>query len=326
MKTLRSFAHGLGRALVEPRLALVLWAWSALLTLPVAAPIWRVWRNTTANAPRADALLEGLNLVAFGELTKHDVTSPWNLAIATLGGVTVLAALGQALAAGGTLEVLLASERGPFLRRFLAGAGGFFWRFLRVFVVAAVAAGVSLGAVALAFQPLSRIAGESAWEPGWYLMQLARAALLALVALFWLIAVDYARIRLALDRDRRSALLALVRAAALVARHPLRAYGIWVIGGLLVGALFAGYGAFRSARAADTGALILLMVGAQQLVMVLRAGIRVSVIGAEVHATRQLRTAATVQPLTPAPPADEPPPVEPAAGPAEASGPHDLDL
>ena len=58
MRILLSFAHGLRATVSEPRLALALWGWSALLTLPVAAPIWRVWRDATADAPRADALIE----------------------------------------------------------------------------------------------------------------------------------------------------------------------------------------------------------------------------------------------------------------------------
>src|SRR3990172_2983963 len=206
MRALLSLAHGLRAALSEPRLALALWAWSAPLTLPVAAPIWRVWRDATADLPRADALIDDLNLATFRELTPLAVTSSWGPAVAALGGVILLAALGQALVAGGTLEVLLSAERGPFLRRFLAGAGAFFGGFLLVFVLPAVAAGLSLGVVAWVFEPLARAAAGSAWEPGWYLVQAARVAALALVALFWLVAVDYARIRMAIERDRRSAL------------------------------------------------------------------------------------------------------------------------
>ena len=309
MRTLRSLAHGLGSALAEPRLALALWAWSALLTLPVAAPIWRVWRDTTADAPRADALLGGLNLADFRELTKFDVISSWSPAIAALGGVLLLAVVGQALVAGGTLEVLVSGERGPFARRFLAGAGGYFWRFLRVFVLAVIAAGLTLGAVALVFMPLSAAAGDSAWEPGYFLVQAAQLAVLAVVALFWLIAVDYARIRMVLERDRRSALAALARGAVTVVRHPLRTFGIWIAGGVLVAVLAAAYRVFGG----WTASALVLLIAAEQLVMLVRAGIRVAVVGAEIHASRQL-----MAPPAP-PPAPEPPPApsepEPLAGP-----------
>lgn len=301
MKTLRSLAHGLGSALAEPRLPLALWAWSAILTLPVAAPIWHVWRDTTADAPRADALMNGFNLATFRELTKFDVTSSWTPAFAALGGVILLAIVGQALVAGGTLEVLVTDERGPFTRRFLAGAGGYFWRFLRVLVVAAVAAGLTLAAVVLAFVPLLAITNDSAWEPGWYLVQAARVVALAVVALLWLIAVDYARIRMALERDRRSALAALARGVATVVRHPLRAFGIWIAGGVLVALLAGAYNLFGGWTA---GALF-LMIAAQQLFMLVRAGIRVAVVGAEIHASRQLMAAAAAPPPSPVP---EPPP------------------
>ncbi len=305
MKTFRALAHGLGSALAEPRLALALWAWSALLTLPVAAPVWRVWRDATADAPRADALIDGLNLATFRELTKFDATSPWSLAVAALGGVLLLAVVGQALVAGGTLEVLVSDERGPFLRRFLAGAGGYFWRFLRVFVLAAVAAGLTLGAVVLVFMPLSAITSDSAWEPGWYLVQAARVVALATVALFWLIAVDYARIRMAIERDRRSALAALARGVATVARHPLRTFGIWIAGGVLVALLVAAYDLFGG----WTASALFAMLAAQQLVMLFRAGIRVAVVGAEIHASRQLMAAAAAPPPAAEPsPVPEPPP------------------
>jgi len=284
MRTLRSLAHGLGSALSAPRLALALWAWSALLTLPVAAPIWRVWRDRTADAPRADALIDGFNLATFRELTRFDVAWPWSPAVATLGGVVLLAVVGQALVAGGTLAVLVPGERGPFLRRFLAGAGEYFWRFLRVFLLAVAAAGLTLAAVMLAFAPISAVAGDSAWEPGWYLVQAALVVSLGVVAFFWLIAVDYARIRMALERDRRSALAALARGAATVLRHPLRTFGIWIAGGVLV-ALAAG--AYDVLGGWTAGALV-LMIAAQQVVMLVRAGIRVAVVGAEIHASRQL--------------------------------------
>jgi len=308
MRTFRSLAHGLGSALAEPRLPLALWAWSALLTLPVAAPIWHVWRDTTADAPRADALMDGFNLATFRELTKFDVTSSWTPAFAAFGGVILLAIIGQALVAGGTLEVLVSDERGPFTRRFLAGAGGYFWRFLRVFVLAAVAAGLALAAVVVAFVPLSAITDGGAWEPGWYIVQAAQVVALAVVALFWLVAVDYARIRMALERDRRSALAALARGVMTVVRHPLRTFGIWIAGGVLVVALAAAY---RLLGGWTAGTLFLMIV-AQQLVMLARAGIRVAVVGAEVHASRQLLAAAAAPPFSPEPPPAPDEPEDPA--------------
>jgi hypothetical protein len=298
----RSLASGLRATATHPRLAVLLWLWSAVLTLPIAAPLWSLLYGATAFTPRADGLLAGPNLADLAEITRYDATSIWGLAASAFWAVAALAVLSQALVAGGTLEVLLSNDVRSFPHRFFRGAGHFFWRFLRAGVTALLAALLSMALAAAMFAPLSRLAADSSWEPAWYLVQLARVAALGVVVWFWLLALDYARIRLAVE-SRWSAVFAMGSAAGLVLRRVPTTFGIWIAGGVGLAGLAALYGAFRSSWPADTMIGIAAMFVVQQLIVLGRAFVRLGVIGAELHAYRQL-TAPPPAPAVSQPPTD----------------------
>jgi len=284
---LKSLASGLRASATHPRLAILLWLWSVVLTLPTAAPLWKLLDGATAFTPRADGLLTRVSLADLAEITRYDATSIWTLLAWTFWAVAGIALLSQALVCGGTLEVLLSDDLRSFPHRFFRGAGHFFWRFLRTGVAALLAALLSMGLIAEMFVPLSRVAADSSWEPSWYLVQAARLVVLGVAAWFWLLALDYARIRLAVE-GRRSAVFALGAAARLVLRRVPTTFGIWIAAGVGLAGLAVLYGAFRSSWPADTLVGIVAMIAAQQLFVLGRAAIRLGVVGAELHAYRQL--------------------------------------
>jgi hypothetical protein len=88
-----------------------------------------------------------------------------------------------------------------------------------------------------------------------------------------------------------------------------------VIAALLI--IVAGlYVAYSAAVPASTRATILLMIAVQQVFMIVRSGLRVAHLGAEVDYYRQVRAMA---PVGVAPPAAGPPASEPAPPPVEIS-------
>jgi hypothetical protein len=197
----------------------------------------------------------------------------------------------------------------PFAHRFGRGAGRFFGRFVRAGLLAGVVGAV---VAALVAGPLFALGGhmrrESDAEVLSNLVSLGAVAVAALVILLALLALDAARIRIVREDARR--VLTVVRSGfAVVLGHPGKWLGTWGVNAIL-GVLALGlYIAFRNAVPAGTGPLILLMLAAQQLFVLVRAGLRVALLGSEIALVERLR------PLPPAPAPAAPEPPQPAGEP-----------
>jgi hypothetical protein len=273
-----SLSEGLRQAARTPRLAVTLWAWNLALAAGATAPLARWLAGALPRAPEADVLAERFSVGVLSELLQ-DAGPALTLVWTAVAAAVVLAVLGSGLVAGGMLEVLGGDDGRPFLHRFGRGAGRFFGRFLRLQLLALVAAAVAglLGAVvSLALGPLR----ESHWEP---------AAVLSLlivlgVVLFGLavagLALDYARIRVSLDGSRRM-LRAYLAALHLVARQLPRTAGLWLLSAGLLLAAAAAYLAFTQAVPSSTTPFLALTVLAQQAFALLRAGLRVAAVAGE---------------------------------------------
>jgi hypothetical protein len=262
-----------------PGLAMLLWAWSLLLSIPLTLPAWTWLHGATARAPEADILLERFSFAAVGDLLRAD--SSFSLLVPAFFATVLVAVVGQALAGGGLIEVLTTDDARPFLHRFFRGAGHFFWRFLRAGIYAWLACGIAVAIFTLAYTPISRALEGMAWEPARYLGQAARLLILALVALLVTLALDYARIRMAREGSRR-VLRSILGSLWFVAGHPKATFGLWLVTAIALAALYAAYAAFRSYVPSSTWGLILLMAGVQQLTVIAAAWLRVALLGGEI--------------------------------------------
>lgn len=258
---------------------MVLWVWNLLFAAVIALPAWQWWYGSTAWSPEADIFLSRFSMGVMTELLRS--STALGVFFTTFLALALVAFVGQALVAGGTIAVLTSDDARPLLPRFFRGGGHFFWRFLRASIVGALVFAVGAVVVVAVAWPIGRVLGEVDWEPAWYLGQAMALTILALMALAVGLALDYARIRMARE-DSRRALRAFVRGLAFVARHPRATLGVWLVVAVLTGVLFAVYFTCGEIVPAASTATILLMAVAQQTTMFVRAGLRVALVGAEV--------------------------------------------
>lgn len=278
--TIAGTLDGLRRAVREPRLALTLWLVNLALAAVAAIPAWLRWSDVLDRSPEADPLRSGLRLGILADILESH-RSGFGILGPLVVALAILALLVNALTTGGTLEVLLADDRRPFLHRFGRGAGRFFFRFLRAGALAGLLLLALVGLLAGLASVVARRVEDSAFEPMPAVLLLARLALALVVIVGVLVALDVARIRLVREDGHRAA-RALASGLWLVARHPLASGGLWTGNALLVAAVAGAFlGLLQVVRADDWAGIALLAV-AQQLVMLARAGLRVALFGSEI--------------------------------------------
>ena len=273
---------GLRAAARHPKLTWLLWAWYGLLALVPAFPVWRWWNQALGASTEGTAALKRFDLGVFLDLTRSEGVSGLGLMYATVAAAAGVALVSSAFAFGGILEVVgAADDHRPFMHRFFRGGGRFFWRYLRLAIMAVAGALLATGLVSAlataAMEPLR----ESEWEPGFYLAgALTAAAVLATAGLF-LLALDYARVRVARDDSRRM-IRAYAAGIGFVVRRAMSAYGIAIAFISLEGAFVVTYLAYETnAPAAGTWAAIAALVAVQQVVVLSRVFLRVAMAAAE---------------------------------------------
>jgi hypothetical protein len=272
--------QGLAAAGRNMRLAVTLWILNLALAAAATAPVWRALDDAIALLPAADSLAESFS---FGVIADLEELHP-----GLIGGLasSAAAAFGLGLlvglvASGGALEVLTSGDDGrPFAHRFGRGAFRFFSRFLRLGAITLVLAALVAALVAGPLLALDRYAWrESASE--WLVLALSFAALVAcgLVLLLALLVQDAARV-LVVRGDLRRVLPALGSALVLLWRHPGRWLGAWGGNAALLGVAFAAYLALASLIPAGPALVALVLL--QQLFVLVRCGLRVALLGAEI--------------------------------------------
>src|SRR5262249_24092148 len=136
------------------------------------------------------------------------------------------------------------------------------------------------GLVIAGGKALSRALVDAAWPPTTVAIALSRVGLVLAIAVTALVALDLARIRVVRDDSRRAVRL-YWSSVGLVLRHPLATLGLWAGNALLFAFVVALYVAFRNLVPARTWLGILLMLAAQQAVMLARAGLRIALFAGE---------------------------------------------
>jgi hypothetical protein len=303
---------GLRSAARHQKVVWLLWAWYGLLALVPAVPAWTWWNGVLGDSPEAASALKRFDLGVFLDVVAGKGINGFGLLVGAAAAAGIVAAVSGAFAFGGILEVFGSEEdRRPFMHRFFRGGGHFFWRFFRLVITAGICLALAIGAVSALLTAITTPLSESEWEPAGYLGGVASIAVVLAVAGLFLLALDYARIRVARD-DSRSMLRAYASGLAFVLRRLVTAYGIAITILILEVALILCYVAYETnAPAAGAWAAIAALFVIQQVVVLGRVFLRVAMIGAERHfyeKARPLHTVAAVEPspgepLVPAPPA-----------------------
>jgi hypothetical protein len=279
-----SIREGLRAAARHQKLTWLLWAWYGLLALVPAFPVWRWWNQVLGASPEGAAVLRRFDLGVFLDLTRTEGVGGLGLMSTAVAAAAAIALVSSAFAFGGILEVFGADDdRRSFMHRFFRGGGHFFWRFLRLAIMAGVGALLATGAVSALMTALTKPLVDSEWEPGWYLASAATVTAVLITAALFLLALDYARIRVARD-DSRSMLKAYVSGLGFVLRRLFMVYGIAIAFLAVEAALVVIYLAYETnAPAAGTWPAIAALILLQQLAVLGRVFVRVSMAGAERH-------------------------------------------
>jgi hypothetical protein len=279
-----------------------LWLFNLALALAGTLPAWMTLSSLMAPLPAADALGEAFRFGVLADLSEIQpglVSGLGRAAVATFG-LGLLVALATT---GGALEVLTSGDGRSFAHRFGRGAGRFFLRFLRLGLITLVTAPIATGLAAAPLLALSRhLRRESGSEWLAVSVWLLAVGVAGLVLLLVLLVQDAARVLLVRDDERRVRRL-LRPALAAVLRHPLKWLSAWSWNAVLLLVLFALYLVLSSAVPA--GKLLVLLVLLQQAFVLLRCGLRVALLGAEIELVEALC------PRPPAPPVVPPPTPQP---------------
>ena len=277
-----SITDGLRSAAKQPKLLLSIWAWYGLLALVPAMPAWAWWNAVLGSSPEGNTVLKHFSFGVWNEMVRAEGVSGLGLLMVVTAVLLVVAWLSSAFVFGGILDVLgSAGDPRPFMHRFYRGGGRFFWRFIRLSLVAVACVALAAGLVSGLVLGLLGRAPDPEWEAGGYLLGLGNALLVALVCGMFLLALDYARIRVARDGSR-GMLRAYAGGVGLVAGNLGTTYGVAIPFAALLAALLLGYVAYEAntPAAATWGAIGTLLL-VQQAVVLGRVFLRIALVGAE---------------------------------------------
>ncbi len=276
-----SIARGVWTAIRTPKLILLLWTWNLLLGLAATMPARTWFGNTLDFATETDRLLTRFDIGALNDIGKVSQTTPASLAMAALIGVGFVALLANAFVNGGVVEVIASrSDDRSFMHRFFRGGGHFFWRFTRLGLLAFLLGAIVVAIISAGVGAITAPLGESEWEPAGIVWGLTGVAVSGLVALLFVLALDYARIQTARD-DGRSMIKAYVRGLGFVLGHVASTYVIGLLALAVTAVVLLAYVGHEAAWSASTWGTISLLLVVQQVLMLVRTGTRVAQVGAE---------------------------------------------
>lgn len=260
---LACWRDGARRVNGAPAIVFGVWVLSLLLALPLGLVLRGMIRDSLGSSLAADAAAEGVNydwwneflhstggigttfvpsIIGFAAPLRNlsDLMDNVPLA-ATLTSVVIAWLVVWALIAGGVFD-RYARGRTTHTPGFFAACGVFFFRFLRLGAIAALAYWLLFGFVHgwLLVSLYARWTRDLSVERDAFFIRaglyLVFAALLALVN----IVVDYAKVR-AVVEDRRSMIGAIAAGARFVFRHPRATIGLYLLNTLVFAAVLAAY-------------------------------------------------------------------------------------
>ena len=286
-----AWRDGFGRVRRAPAVLAGVFAVTLLAALPLALSLRAMIEAHLGRSMVAGAVADGMDYGWWQEFTSQAsglgaTFSPLIIGFAaTLGNISgvmeaqresfpVTAALAGYLLvwtflSGGILD-RYARQRATRAHGFFAAAGVFFWRFLRLGLVAGTAYWFLFSYVHVwLFDDLyTRVTRDLATERVaflWYVvLYVSFGAALVAVNLV----CDYARIRMVVE-DRRSVVGALSAALAFLGRHPGRVFGLYALNGLVFLSLLAAW-ALVAPGAGEMGLSMWLGFAGTQLYLLVR--------------------------------------------------------
>jgi hypothetical protein len=282
-------ADGLRRVSRAPAILLGVWVVTSLVALRPAVTLHRAIAGDLGPSMSASSAAAGVNWTWWQEFTARqpafaDTFQPFIIGFASVvANVSMFLSAtspGPTFAAAGIAYVLAwmfllggildryARQRRVGAHGFFAASGVFFFRFLRLGLIAAVVWMVVFGVLHAwlfnDFYPwVTREVTVERTAFAWYA---ALTVVFVLVVAAVMVVFDYAKVR-AVVEDRRSMIGALVAAARFVRRHAAAAAGVFLLNALLFGAVLAAYALLARGAAGHGLTLAIGLIGAQAYVL-----------------------------------------------------------
>jgi hypothetical protein len=282
-KVFAAFADGWGRVLRAPAILFGVFLVTWLVAFPAGRLIDQAGAPTAGRAEAADALATGFDrtftptLLGTDRFVQHtrgmlsEGTLPVEFVAASATTLLVWTFL-----LGGILD-RYARRRPTRAQAFFGACGVFFFRFLRLGIVAAAGYYLLFGLIhAWVFLPTYRyLTGGDATEGGSVpLLLLPLYAVFLMLAAFWSAVVDYARIR-AVVEDRRSMLGAILAGWRFVVGHPLKTSGLYLLNSAAFGVALGAY-TLAFPGAGSSGAVGVAAVAAAGLYLLARVALKLA--------------------------------------------------
>lgn len=295
------FKTGLVEASRNWRMVVLLVVVSILVATPVAIPIAGLVAQTTAFRPVADHLLsDNLDVTWLTDLFNEQLAGASLTSFAAQLGWTLLFAVvmylvSNVLFTGGLLEVL-SSRDGQFtMRRFWAGAGTYFWRFVRLW-------GISLAAYAAIFVVYFVVLGvighaestATTEASGAIKRWMATGLLVVAFGLVNLVFV-YAKIGTVINGSQKM-VRETVRASRIVVRNFLSISSLYVLIAVLGVAAFALLAVLRGLAVQSSLTMVVIALLLGQLAIAARLWSRIVLYAAQLHLYREVAPAIVLVP------------------------------
>lgn len=288
MSIVNAFSSGFRRSGSEIKMALVVYLLNLLLAIPLALAFRSALAAGFGVSLASEQLLQGLDFTAFQDFMRANgerLLTVINQVLTFL----ILSMLLQTFLAGGILSVLQDHERKFVAASFFKGCGTYFFRFFRLFLIfGIILVLVSLIVAGILMAVVGAMGEASTSEVTDFWVRIAAIALFCVPIILVLMAADYAKIHIVLH-DERSAFRACGKGFGFVFRKFFAAFGLELLLLLIPVIVMVLYVLADLAIGMTTGLTILLMFFIQQLVMAIRAWIRIFFFASEMSFYRSLQ-------------------------------------
>lgn len=273
VSSLAALGHGIARIGLHRRLLVWLYAVNILFAAVLVYPFRRLVAEIS-KTDLADAFVAGFDWGSFMDFWRQEsarFNSLWYSAL-VLG---LLYVVFNTFLAGGIVATLTAQHRVSF-RRFVTGAGSFFGRYVRLFVLQTLALiGVFLAYKFGIVRVTDKLEGIATTDRAAFLWWVAGIAVAVLLGSFVLMVFDYAKVRAVVDR-RRGMIRAAAGAFTFAVRRLRRTVTLFWINVFLLAAIFGLYLAVEDRFSNATTASMWGLFAVQQLFVVCRIWMKLS--------------------------------------------------
>lgn len=273
---LSAFRDGVGRVLGAPALLVGVFAVSLLLAMPASHLVQAQIAGSLGSSRVAEEMVQGVSTEWWGESLETASGLGQSFTTNVIGFAAVLDNVSRVLDNRGAIPAVaalavfyvvtwlflvggvidrLARARPVRTHAFFAACGTFFFRFLRLAVVAGIGYALLFGPVhGLLFGTVyGQVTSDLTVERTAFFWRLGLYLVFGALLVTWTLMLDYAKVR-AVVEDRRSMLGAMLAGSRFAVRHPKKTGLLWAVNGLCLLVVMGAY-ALAAPGVSDPGGM-----------------------------------------------------------------------